>query len=361
MEDAYVDEFTDEERAILEGETKVEETVTETKPEGTGPQATETTAQETEKPAGTSTETEAKEPEALSEEEKQEAEASGLRLETDEKGRQYLLDDDGSKIPVTRFKAVYKQAQEGMAAKEKYDLLNRLGAEEFYKLYPDEAPQGYKPPERKASAPITEGFDVLNIAVTGGPYDGMSLRDVMKVDPDSGTAMLNTWKDQQNAAIREQESKAEASIREQERDAYQFGMSLAKELWGIDDANKLTADHNRRILLIGQEVIEWQRKEGLMALPFARAYQLMTHEDRITKAREEGAKKALEVLQKKGPASINTGDGGEVKATGWEAVEKMTEAQIESHIDKMSDSEMAKFLKEAPASVKSKYPSMPWK
>jgi hypothetical protein len=358
---AYQDELTEEEKVIL-GEAEPTPTE-EVKPEGTGTQeAGNAPVQETEKPAGEAAAETKIEPEALTEEEKKQAESTGFKVETDEKGRTYLVDEEGSKIPEKRFREIYRKYKEGETHKEKLDLIKQLGMDEFFKLYPDEAPQGYKPPDTKrtVTTPLPDGFNVLNLPVTGGTYDGMTLREVMQQDPEEGTRMLNEWKDAQQAEIRKQEETVFKTQQEQQTDAFNFGMARAKELFGIDDASKLTPDHNRKLVLLGHEVLAWQKENNLQSLGWEHAYKLMKHDELVEKARQEGASKTFKDLQKAGPASINTGAGGNDKPTGWEAISGMTEKELGKHIEGLSDKESAKFFKEAPASIKAKYPSMPW-
>ncbi len=374
MEDAFKDEITEEERAIQMGEVVPDEDAglpaSET-PAGTGTLEAEKPAQETEKPAveAAATETKEEKPEALTEEEKKEIEASGFKFETDKKGRTYVTDADGTKVPEARFGKIYREGKEAKSLKQerdelkqKSDLLKQLGPEEFYRLYPDEAPEGYKPPERKAASPaVPDGFDVMALQVKGGKYDGYTLRDVMGLDADEGLKMFNRWKDGQASATREQEEKVTQTQRERKAEATSFGLRRAKELFGVEDEKNLTPEQDRKIILLGQEVLAWQMKNNCLHYSWEDAYRLMKYDETITKAREEGAKGAVKGLQKAGPVSIDTTGGGGVQPTGWEAVSTMTEKEFEAHIDGLDDAGMTKFLKEAPASIRTKFPSMPWK
>jgi hypothetical protein len=93
----------------------------------------------------------------------------------------------------------------------------------------------------------------------------------------------------------------------------------------------------------------------------ADAYWLMNKEGLLKGAAEKAAAKTNKNLtDRKGPASIDTGKGGEIKETGFEAYEKMTEEQLTAKIDAMTDKETAKFFKDAPDSLRKKYPSIPW-
>jgi hypothetical protein len=241
-------------------------------------------------------------------------------------------------------------------------LFKQLGADGYYKIYPDEAPQGYKPPEPKAAtAPVQANFNVLNLPVTGGAYDGMTLRDVMQSDPEEGTRMLNEWKDGQQAEIRKQEETVSKEKHEQETEAFNFGMARAKELFNVDDASKLTDEHNRKIVILGQEVLKWQRETGRQSLSWEDAYKLMKHDEIVKNAVEKAKNETFKSLQKSGPVSIDTGTGGNAQPSGWDEVARMTPDALEKHIDNLSDKDVSKFLKDAPKAVRDKHPSMPWK
>jgi len=362
---AYVepDQITDEERAIQLGESEgaLKE---EVQTEGTGTLEAGKPAQETEKPAESAAATETKEPEALTDEEKAEAESKGLKLETDKKGRSYLIDEDGAKIPVKRFKDLYGEVQttrrEMEAIKEKQDLFKQLGSNEYYKIYPGEAPAGWKPEEVRKVAPIPANFNVLDLPVNGGQYNGLTLRDVMQADPEEGTRMLNEWKDAQHTAIRQQEEKVSTVQRQQEADASNFLVARAAELFGEEAAKNPTAEQSRKVLLLGQEVLAWQTATNRLNLSWEDAFTIMKHNDLIKSVKLETTMKTLQGLQKSGPASIDTGGGGG-QPSGWVAVESMTEKQLEKHIEGLKDSDLTKFLKEAPKSVRDKHPMMPWK
>ena len=358
------DVITEEDRAIQMGETPSESTEEANPQEGTGTLEAVPPAQETEKPAEPAAATETKTPETLTEEEQKDAESKGLRLETDDvNGRQYLIDEDGEKIPVKRFKALLGEVKdtrrENEELKTKRDLFRQLPLEEYLKIYPDETPNGYKPPEKKISSPVPNNFNVLNLAVTGGQYDGYTLRDVMQDDPDEGTRMLNEWKDNQYEIIRQQDEKASKEKIAMETEALNFYQARVKDL-GVEDSKNLTAEQHGKIMALGQEIIAFKAKNNLLNLTFDQAYKLMRHDDLVKDAVQKGMTNAVKGLQKSGPASINT-SSSTAAPSEWGAMSEMTEAQLEKHIDGLNDSSMVKFLREAPASIRAKHPGMPWK
>jgi hypothetical protein len=373
MGDAYIEPnpITDEERAIQLGESEGTLEKEGAQTEGTGTLEADKPAQETEKPAESAAATETKEekPEALTTEEKAEIEGQGFKFETDKKGRTYVTDSEGTRIPESRFRKIYWEGKEAQALrqenqelKEKQDLFKQLGSNEYYKIYPDEAPAGWKPeaPRQQRQAPIPANFNVLDLPVNGGTYNGYTLRDVMQVDPEEGTRMLNEWKDAQHQAIRQQEGKVTEAQRKQEADAANFLTARAKEVFGEEAAKNPTSEQSRKMLLLGQEVLAWQTATNRLNLSWEDAFTIMKHNDLIKSVKLETTMKTLQGLQKQGPASIDTAGGG-ASPSGWVAVESMTEKQLDKHLAGLEDKDLTKFLKEAPKSVRDKHPMMPWK
>jgi hypothetical protein len=379
---AYVepDVITEEERAIQMGESVGDAELSETEDkqtdEGTGTLEADKPAQETEKPAVEAKATETKvDPDKLTEEERKDIESQGFKVETDKKGRTYITDSEGTKVPEKRFGQIYRKGkeadtlkQENEQLKEKQTLYRQLGAEGYYSLFPDEKPEGWKPaqpaPQHRPQQAIPQNVNILDglqVTQPGHQYQGMTLREVMQIDPDTGTALLSQWKDAQQANIRQQEERVTQAQQAQVNESNAFVSARAKELFNIDDASKLNPDQNRKLVLLGQEVIDWQIKNRCLNYTWEHAYKLMKHDEIIEKAKQEASTNALKGLQKEGPPSINTSGGGDTKASEWEAISKMSPDALEAHIETYDDAKMTKFLKEAPASIRAKIPTMPWK
>jgi len=370
MQDAYVDEITPEEQAILSGEAppepeKAKEPENPAEPEKEPVKEPE---KEPEKAPEKEPET-AKAETDLTPDESKAAESTGLKL-IEEHGRKYLVDDDGSKIPVQRWKKHYAETsaqidelrRENTTFKEKQDLLKKLGPDVYYKLNPAEAPEGWKPQEEKRAAPAQRGeVDVMKLPFIDGPYKDMTVEDVLEIDRPYAIASIRKYEREQTAAQVKERQQAETQERERESDITRFGMARAKELFGIEDIKALKPEHHLKLTEIGNKVIEFQYTTGRQSYSLEDAYHIMTSDERTAAKIESAVANALKGLQKSGPTSIDTGGGGDVKPSGWEAVAKMTPAQLESHLDGMSDAETTKFLTEAPASIRAKHPSMPWK
>lgn len=366
--DSYKEEFTPEELAAL-GREPEGGAETETTEETAGPGETQETTEQTqetnpEQEAASTTETtETKTEQTTTEspksEEAQAAEAMGFRLETDDKGKTYVVDEDGTRIPATRWKNLYgdyKNAQrEAASTKEKFDLFKQLGADEYYRIYPAEAPQGWKPKGAEA-APANAEVDPMKLVFTAKdpnhPYHGMTLGEIKEQDPFFATVLYNDWRDQQREQVIMSRQANERTRQQEEAQANAFGLARAKELFGTDDPGKITPEQSKAILSIAQQVIKWQTENNCLHYSWEHAYKLMRHDELIAKAREEGAKGTIKNLaERKSPASINTAGGSPPKDNSYAAMEKWSDDQLAKHIDGLSDAEYVKFKKEAPAQI----------
>jgi hypothetical protein len=252
------------------------------------------------------------------------AEKMGFRIETDAKGRQYIVDDDGTRIPPVKWKKLYFESHERGRQldneKRKNDLLKQLGRDEYFRMYPDEAPQGWKPKEapRQQTEVLPLGDPrVLDMQISGGAYHGSTLRDVMTTDPESGMAIYNNYA----AGVLEKAGKqrqAEAQTQQEIVSAVQsFGSNRAKELFGLDDPTKMTPDQAKTINEVGFEVMAWMKLNKKEHLDFEDAYRLMNHDKIIAKAKEEGAANALKGLQK---TAVLPAIGGGAHVTTWRGI-----------------------------------------
>ena len=343
------DDFSDEERAALgeveEGKAKVEE------PEKPAPEAEGSvkTADSTE----VKTEDEKPEP---TEEEKAAMSAAGVKL-IEENGRQYLLDEDGEKIPVERWKKFFsKTKQEKETIENKHNLLKQLGADEYYRIYPDEKPAGYQPevkPEPASAA--TEDFNAM--VVNGGKYDGLTIGEVAMQDPVSATLMVNNYLDSKRQAV-EQESKKHEKFQNDfatERNAFCLGR--AKEMFGKEkdftpvEIEQVNSEYKKLSdFMITQNIAHYRMED---------AYLLMNKDKIIHSEKVKVAKAAISEATKKGVASIGNGDSN-AGLSGFDSYLSMSEDALLKTIDKWSDKDQMKFYKDAPKAMRDKYPSLPW-
>lgn len=317
-------------------EAKVEETTAETKTE--------------EKPVKTDEQPE------HTEEEKKAAEGMGLRIEGG-----FIVDDEGTKIPAKRWKSLYhdyKETQRGATeTTRKFNLYRELGADKYYELYPEEKPAGYKPPatreeQTKPEIPANIGAMVVN----GGPYNGQTLNDVYAVDPAYATHLQTQYLDSQREKVTTAKQQQESLKHEAETEITAFSDHLSTELFGKKTGD-LSKEEEGRVGQVIQETLDWMAKTKRGAGIIADAYFLMNKDYMLKTAAEKGGKAALESLSKK-PAipSVDTTGGG-TTVTDYEA---MTGDQLAKAVEGMGEKEYAKFLKNAPASLRAKHPSLPW-
>lgn len=263
-------------------------------------------------------------------------------------------------------KRIDKLTWEKNETERKLTLFKQLGADEYYKLYPDETPEGYqaKQPDKSAEQK-PNATDVLRLTVQGGDYDGYTLGDLLgSADANEravGAVLLDDYHRRENAVKAEQETAQRRYQEFTQREINAFEYNLAKETFGKD--KDFTAEEVQQIRSITPQVINWMRQKdpvtgrSRVGYTFQDAYFIMNKDNLIKKAKTDAASKAVDAMTKPGVKSIGSGDG-EVKPTGYEAMMNMTEAQFEKAIDKMPEKEFAKFLKEAPKALRDKYPAI---
>jgi hypothetical protein len=88
------------------------------------------------------------------------------------------------------------------------------------------------------------------------------------------------------------------------------------------------------------------------------AHILLNYEAMIAEASEKGAKGAIDHITQGTVATVKS--GGDAPPTGYEAYQNMSPDKLASVINDMPDEKAARFLKEAPASLRKKYPAVPW-
>ncbi len=281
-------------------------------------------------------------------EEQAAAKEQGFRVETDEKGHTYIIDEDGTKIPPKRFKEIYFEAQEGRRSTEKLKLLKELGPDEYYRVYPEEAPSTYRPPHERVD-PLSLVAGRTNPAVPY-QYEGMTLRDIMKADPDEGARLLESWREGQKTEVDTKTREIQETVAE----ADEFAAAVAKEIFNRDSLKALTPEEEKAINDLIPEVYKWGVDNGKSKYRLVDVWRLKNKADPV---KQEKALKSLEV--KPAVKSIGSG-GGSAGLTGFEAYEAMSESELTDKIDAMKDKELREFYKKAPQSLRKKYPSIPW-
>jgi len=302
-------------------------------------------------------------PAELSIEEKVIAETEGVKLVT-ENGKQYLIDDDGAKIPVERwrknFAKTHAEVDSAKKATEetsrKLNLLKELGTEKFYDLYPDEKPANYAPPVKSVKTDEAEPPEDFNtMVVNGGKYNGWQLGDVAKEDPIAASLILNNYMESKRAVV-EKESKRQADFQQSfEQERNQFSYNRAKELFNKSD--NFTDAEKAQVVKVYEDLSKWMIANKKSHYNMEDAYALMNKDQIIQSKVAEASKAAIEKLTAPGAKSIGTvsTDG---KQTGFESYLTMTEGQLTDAIDNMTDKEFKTFLKDAPKELRDKHPGV---
>jgi len=344
------DEFDKDELAALGEVAETAPVAEKTEPiEKEGPEPKEEPKEEsTEEPKETPKEEPKAEP---TKEEIAAIETKGARFEDG-----HIIDEDGNKIPLKRFREIYFEAKEGERTKEKLHLLKTLGPDEYYRVHPDEKPADYRSPQQRINPlDLTVQRKVPNVPYQ---YEGMTLREVMQQDPDEGATLLEDWK----AGQQQQVSTKDREIEENAKEAAEFAEIVAREVFSKDlrsmtkeeaeseDGKKMSKAINDLIF----EVYKWGAESGKHQYRLVDMWRLKNKADPV---KQEKALKSLE--QKPVVKSIGSG-GGSVGQTGFEAYEAMSEDELTTKLDGMKDKELKEFYKKAPASLRKKYPSIPW-
>ena len=254
-------------------------------------------------------------------------------------------------IPQSRFDEIYGKQKD---YERKLELIKTLGLDKFYEMYPDDKPGDYQ-----LSTPATQPSpvdDVMQMVVSGGQYNGMTLEDVFREDTGRATVILNMYyQEQARIAADNERLKSES-----EHETYAFAETRAQEVFGkkLDaltkqETQQIEDDLNKSITWMGQT----QRARTLDD-----AWFLMNKEKILTEAAGKVSKATLESLMKSGgslPASVaNISGGGQ--ASGYDALLSLTPSQLQVRIGAMGETEAMRFFKEAPKTLRDKYPGLPW-
>ena len=300
-----------------------------------------------------------------SEEEQKAVESMGARIENG-----FIIDDEGTKIPITRWRKLYATSKEAERQREtayagkveienKFKLFRTVGPEKYYSMFPNEAPAGgYKPP---APTRIPAQPDPLDLVAQypdpSHQYHGMTLRDIYNVDAAEGRRLERAWEQGQKAAERTESERQQRMIRESEEEINTFTADFAREHYG-KEAKELSAQQETEISKVIQDTLDWMKKTGRGGGVLADAYFVMNREQILEGERKKAGKKALEALKQ--PSIPSIGGGGRASAGSMSAYETMSADQLAEAIGNMEDRAALAFLKNAPDALKAKYPGIPW-
>lgn len=300
------------------------------------------------------------------EEEQKAVESMGARIEGG-----FIIDDEGTKIPITRWRKLYATSKEAQRTAEverakrienesKFKLFKNVGPEKYFSMFPEEAPPGgYKPPQAARQPAQPDPLDlVAQYPDPGHQYHGMTLRDIYNVDAAEGRRLERIWEQGQKTAQHEQEERRRRLLRDSEAEIESFTSDFAKERFG-KEANALNPKEEAEVAKVIQDTLDWMKKTGRGAGVLSDAYFIMNRERIITEERTKAGKKALESLGRH-PSVPSIGGGGRSGGGGVSAYESMGADQLAEAIANMDDRAAIAFLKGAPDSLKAKYPGIPW-
>jgi len=355
--------FTPEEKVILGEETEPQKADPEKPPvEGEAPPEGGEKPPEGEKPPA------AKEPEHT-EEEKKEVESAGAKIEVDEKGKTWIIDDEGTRIPLKRWRSNYRESQEHKRGKEelerKLNLIKELGQERYYSLYPAEKPANWKPAAAVRTAKEADVFDlVAQYPDPSNPYHGKTLREIYSLDAAEGRRLEREYEKTKSAESEKTRAAAEAAenfkqqtIREANAEVETFMDHLAGEMFS-KKADALTPQEKAQVESSIQATLDWMGATKRGAGILADAYFLMNKEKIVADAKTKGGKGALESLQRASVPSINAGGGAATAGMG--AFEAMSRDELAGRIADMDEMAFVKFSRQASAALKAKHPDVPW-
>ncbi len=310
---------------------------------------------------------EVKEPEHT-EDEKKAVESAGAKIEVDAKGKTWIIDDEGTRIPLKRWRSNYRESQEHKRGKEeaerKLNLFRELGPERYYSLYPADKPANWKPP---AARPAKEA-DVFDLVAQypdpSNPYHGKTLREIYALDAAEGRRLEREYEktrsaetERARAAAAATESQKQQIIKDAEAEVETFMDHLAGEMFA-KKADALTPQEKAQVESSIQATLDWMGTTRRGAGILSDAYFLMNKEKIVADAKTKGGKGALESLQRASVPSINAGGGA--ATTGMGAFEAMSRDELAARIADMDEKAFITFSKQASAALKAKHPDVPW-
>ena len=244
---------------------------------------------------------------------------------------------------------------------EKLALL-RTDPDKYYEQYPDEKPAASGDPaeggsDLAASGDPAEGGSNPGAMVyqhNGHKYDGMTLNQIHTVDPFFAQQVYNDHLDSERQA----EANKQSQVNEAATEIKGFATDIKNELFGENVAD-LTESQAEQISSVVDSCLKFIKESGRTS-NLKDAYYLMNRDRDLANAAGKAAEGIAASLDKgSSQARVRTAqDGGD--AAGWGAYEVMDSGQLESAVDNMTDEEVARFLKDAPPSLKNKHPTVPW-
>lgn len=263
-------------------------------------------------------------------------------------------------VPYKRFSEVYSKAKERDEIERKFQQFRALGPEGYFKLYPDEKPKDAPAAPAATPEPLAPLQDDLGaLVVTGGKFNGMTLREVYAEDPVTAANMQFTYLRNYEAKQNEVRTQQDRLRTEAEREAQSFMGARAKEAFG-KDFDALNELERQQVEALADEVTTWMMSTRRGGGNIEDAFLLMKHRELLTKSKSAAVQAVLKALDPSNAVPSITRKAGGSSDHGFGKYMGMTPDQLAGEFESMSDAEQTAFLKKAPADFRKKYPSLPY-
>lgn len=264
-------------------------------------------------------------------------------------------------VPYSRFSEVYAEAKAGREVSRKLEQFKALGAEGYYKLYPDEKPKDAPAPSSDPSMTSPEAMheDLSGMVVKGGKYDGMTLGELYAENPVAAANMQWAYLNQQASRRSEAATRASRLREESEREVQTFMVARAKEAFG-KEFNTLSDTERQQVEALAEEVTSWMTKTRRGGGFIEDAFFLMNKEKILTRSKSTAIQALLKSLDPANAVpSISRGTQGK-SGNGYGKYMSMNADQLATEYEQMSEAEQVDFLKKAPEDFRKKHPSLPY-
>jgi len=235
-------------------------------------------------------------------------------------------------------------------ADQKLDLL-KSDPDAYYAKYPDE-----KPEEKQQ---LADTVDEGALIIEGGKFDGQTLNAVFQQDPISANKIYFNYLKDQDRQAESREAEAERIKKESDAEIAEFSDSTARELFN-KDFKTLTVEEFKEVEKVMGDTLSWMQQTGRGGGVIMDAHYLMNMGNQEKKAAAQGARDVIDATNKGNIKVITSDVPGSDGLTGYEAYEAMSPDQLADEMDGWTEDKYNKFLKEAPKSLKKKYPDIPW-
>lgn len=248
-------------------------------------------------------------------------------------------------------------------AERKLELYKTLGPEGYYKMYPAEKPEEFKGAEPAVSrhqGKVLSFTEAANMKVIGGAYDGQTLAEVKAENPEDALDLYLDWRDQQKEIINQTRVKDESLKQEVDKELTDFGNNLAKDLFGKKARDELDNTQTKKVESIISGILDWMQETDRFNYKLEDAYFILNKDDLINGAKGQAVSAMISKLKENSGPVVEAKKGSSQAKTGYEAAENMSSDELAEKISTMADSEFERFRKNAPQSLKVKFPSMAW-